>query len=65
MEVVPFIFGALSTVPEQIIKNFELLKLTTVNVHLIQKSVILRTATILRRDISSSQILVELEHCLL
>jgi len=38
--------GALGSIPEQTIKNFERLKLTMINV---KKSVILRAATILSR----------------
>ena len=38
-------------IPKQTIKNFEFLKLTVINVHLMQKSVILRSATILRRHL--------------
>jgi len=51
IEIVPLVFGALGRIPKQTMKNFELLKLTMVNPHLMQKSVILKTATILRRHL--------------
>lgn len=51
IEIVPLVFGALGSIPEQTIKNFELLKLSTINDHLMQKSLILKTATILRRHL--------------
>ena len=54
IEIVPLVFGALGNIPEQTIKNFELLKLNTIDAHLMQKSVILRTATILRRHLELS-----------
>ena len=51
IEIVPLVFGALGSIPEQTIKNFELLKLNTINAHLMQKS---GTATILRRHLELS-----------
>ena len=54
IEIVPLVFGALGSIPEQTIKNFELLQLNTIDAHLMQKSVILRTATILRRHLELS-----------
>ena len=54
IEIVPLVFGALGSIPEQTVKNFELLKLNTINAHLMQKSVILRTAMILRRHLELS-----------
>ena len=51
-EVVPLVFGALGSIPEQTKKNFELLKLVKISAHLMQKSVILRTDTILRRHLA-------------
>ena len=54
IEIVPLVFRALGSIPEQTIKKFELLKLNTINAHLMQKSVILRTATILRRHLELS-----------
>ena len=53
-EVIPLVFGALGSIPEQTMKNFELLKLNKISAHLMQKSVILRTATIMRRHLELS-----------
>ena len=50
-EVVPLVFGALGSIPERTKNNFKLLKLTMINAHLMQKAVILRIATILRRHL--------------
>ena len=54
IEIVPLVFGALGSIPEHTIKNFELLKLNAINAHLMQKCVILKTAMIFRRHLELS-----------
>ena len=49
IEVVPLVFGALGTIHESTIKSFQHLGLIDINVHQLVKTVLLRTATILRR----------------
>ena len=49
IEVVPLVFGVLDTIHESTIKSFQLLGLIDINVHQLVKTVLLRTATILRK----------------
>ena len=49
IEVVPLVFGALGTIHESTIQSFQHLGLIDINVHQLVKTVLLRTATILRR----------------
>ena len=49
IEVVPLVFGALGTIHESTIKSYQHLGLIDINVHQLVKTVLLRTATILRR----------------
>jgi len=49
VEIVPLIFGALGTVHQSTIQSFKLLQLHDIRVHQLVKTVLLRTATIIRR----------------
>ena len=52
VEVVPLVFGALGTLHEKIVKKFELLQLTEVSVHQLQKTMLLKTDIMLRKHLS-------------
>ena len=52
VEVVPLVFGALGTLHEKIVKNFELLQLTEVSIHQLQKTMLLKTDIMLRKHLS-------------
>ena len=52
VEVVPSVCGALGALHEKTVKNFELLQLTEVSVHQLQKRVLLKTDTMLRKHLS-------------
>ena len=53
--VVPLVFDDLGALHEKTVKNFELLQLTEVSVHQLQKTVLLKTDTMLR-NISHSKV---------
>ena len=52
VEVVPLVLGSLGAVHEKTVKNFELLQLTEVGVHQLQKTVLLKTVIMLRKHLS-------------
>ena len=52
VEVVPLVFGALGALHEKTVKNFELLLLTEVSVHQLQKAMLLKTDIMLRKHLS-------------
>ena len=52
VEVVPIIFGALGSLSDNIFTNLSLLQVTDINAYQLQKTVLLRTATILRRHLA-------------
>ena len=52
VEVVPLVFGALGALHEKTVKIFELLQLTEVSVHQLQKTVLLKTDIMLRKHLS-------------
>jgi len=52
VEIFPLVFGALGALPEKTVRNFELLPLTEVNAHQLQKTVQLRTDIMLKKHLS-------------
>ena len=52
VEVIPLVFGALGTLHEKIVKNFELLQLIEVSAHQLQKTMLLKTDIMLRKHLS-------------
>ena len=52
VEVVPIIFGALESLSDNIFTNLSLLQVIDINAYQLQKTVLLRTATILRRHLA-------------
>ena len=52
VEVVPIIFGALGSLSDNISTNLSLLQVTDINAYQLQKTVLLRTATILRQHLA-------------
>jgi len=51
-KTIPFIFGAPGTINDSLFTHITSLSVNDVNVHQLQKTVILRTATIIRRHLS-------------
>ena len=52
VEIVPLVFGALDSLHEKTVLNFELLQLTEINIYQLQKTVLLKTDRMLRRHLS-------------
>ena len=52
VEIVPLVFGALGSLHEKTVLNFELLQLTEINIYQLQKTVLLKTDRMLRRHLS-------------
>jgi len=52
VEVVPIIFGALGSLSNNLFTNLSLLHVTDVNVYQLQKTVLLKTAAILRQHLA-------------
>ena len=52
VEVVPIIFGALGSLSDNVFTNQSLLQVTDINAYQLQKTVLLKTATILRRHLA-------------
>ena len=52
VEVVPIIFGALGSLSDNIFTNLSLLQVTDINAYQLQKTVLLRAATILRQHLA-------------
>ena len=51
-EIVPLVFCALGSLHEKTVLNFELLQLTEINIYQLQKTVLLKTDSMLRRHLS-------------
>jgi len=49
VQIVPLIFGALGSLSDNIFNNLSLLQIIDINAHQLLKTVLLKTATILRR----------------
>ena len=60
VEVVPIVFGALGSLSDNIVTNLSLLQINDITPNQLQKTVLLKTATIFWL----SQVLVELENCI-
>ena len=52
IKIIPIIFGALGTISASIYTHMASLQVKELNVHQLQKTVVLRTATIIRRHLS-------------
>ena len=52
VEVVPIVFGALGSLPDNIFTNMSLLKIHGITPYQLQKTVLLKTATILRQHLA-------------
>jgi len=52
VEIVPIIFGALGSLSNNLFTNLSLLHVTDINVYQLQKTVLLKTAAILRRHLA-------------
>jgi len=52
VEIFPLVFGARGALPGKTVRNFELLQLFEVNAHQLQKTVLLKTDLILRKQLS-------------
>ena len=47
----PLVFGALGSLHEKTVLNFELLQLTEINIYQLQKTMLLKTDRMLRRHL--------------
>ena len=52
VDVVPIVFGALGSLSDSIFTNLSLLQVTDINAYQLQKTVLLKTAAILRRHLA-------------